>query len=598
MKERLIFGYDPFVLPFTFGMVFIILYLLTGTVRIILALDNDERKLLLKSFMPATLFKTVKDIILDCLIHVKIFKRNILLGYMHASIAFGWFMLILVGHIEVMIYTPQRNGVLYYPVFFRYFVMETHETLRGAFFFFLMDLSLLLVLTGIGLAIYKRFHSRILGMRRTTKLRLGDKIALYSLWAIFPLRLLAESFTANISGGSFLTISINHLLNTFVTNPDHILPVWWGYSCALGLFLFALPFSRYMHIPTEILLIFLRNAGIKSSVSRDGYAETEIYSCSRCGLCIDACPMTTKKRNIKFSSVYYIRLLRRRSEESLATAEKCLMCNKCVDACPVGIDSTRLKLIKRQEESGKSKTNHDYLKSIDNKVYAPDSVLYYAGCMTHLTPAIYKSFFKILDRANIKYTFLDKDGSICCGRPLFMSGDKEGAEKLINKNREQIISSGCKTLILSCPICYKFFKEEYKLDGIEVVHHSVYINNLLKSGRIELQKGIDSFVFHDPCELGRGSGIYNEPRELLSAIGVIKEASQEKNMSICCGGSLGSLTLSFTEREQIAKSSLNSLLINKPEKLITACPLCLKSFSTYNSIPTRDIAQIVSENLI
>lgn len=598
MKERLIFGYDPFVWPFTLGMVFIILYLLVGTVRIILALDNSERKLILKSFLPVRLYKTVKDIILDCLIHVKIFKRNPLLGYMHSSIALGWFMLILIGHIEVFIYIPQRTGILYYPVFFRYFVMETHETLRGSFFFFLMDLSLLVVLSGIGLAIFKRFHSRFLGMRRTTKLKIGDKIALYSLWAIFPLRLLAESFTANISGGSFLTKSINHLLNNFVTNPDHILPVWWAYSSALGLFLFALPFSRYMHIPTEILLIFLRNAGIRSSVSRSGYAESEIYSCSRCGICIDGCPMTVQKRNIKFSSVYFIRLLRRRSDESVVIADKCLMCNKCVEVCPVGIDSTRLKLFKRQEENGSSKTNFDYLSAIEYEQHSSGNVLYYAGCMTHLSPVIYKSLFRILDKAKIDYSFLDSNGSICCGRPLMMSGNLDGARSLIKKNSELIKASGCDTLLLSCPICYKIFNEEYKLDGVKVVHHSVYINDLVRSGKIELQKNLGSYVFHDPCELGRGSNIYDQPRELLSNIGVVKEASKERKESICCGGSLGSLTLSYTDREQITKASLKVLLENDPDEVVTACPLCLKSFSTYNSKPTRDIAQVVSDQLI
>ena len=77
---------------------------------------------------------------------------------MHASIAFGWFLLIFIGHIEVMLYTPQRVGVLYYPVFFRYFVMKTNETLRGDFLFFLMDLSLLIVLSGVGIAIYIPFE--------------------------------------------------------------------------------------------------------------------------------------------------------------------------------------------------------------------------------------------------------------------------------------------------------------------------------------------------------------------------------------------------------------------------------------------------------
>jgi len=596
MRERFLFGYDPFVLPFTLAMVFIILYLLIGAGRVILALTKDERLSLVKSLNPARLLNTTKEIFVDCLLHVKVFKRNIVLGYMHFSIAFGWFMLIFIGHIEVLLYTPQRNGVLYYPVFFRYFVMETQQTLRGSFFFFLMDLFLLMVLSGIGLAIFKRFRSRALGMRRTTKLKIGDRLVLYSLWAIFPLRLLAESFTANISGGSFLTTSINHLVHGFVTNPENALPIWWCYSIALSTFLFTLPFSRYMHIPTEIMLIILRNAGIKATSYRNGYAECEIYSCSRCGICIDACPMGVNTGDIKFSSVYTIRLLRRR-EDAIESAEKCLMCNKCVEVCPVGINSTQIKLLYRQKSNNNKSHNFSYLPDKIGKE-SLNKVLYYAGCMTHLSPSIYISLFKILRSAGIEYTFMDSDGSVCCGRPLLLSGDISGSRKLIEKNTEYIKASGCKTLLLSCPICYKVFKEEYKLEGIEIMHHSQYLNELVKIGRLKLSKGTEKLVYHDPCELGRGSGVYNQPRELLSYVGDLKASPEERGESICCGGSLGSLTLSYDKRKKITEHALVSLNTLNPDTLVTACPLCLKTFSPLNNKRTVDISQIVSEHII
>ena len=125
MKERIIGGYDNFVLPFMIGIVFLIVYLLIGLIRIIIHIPpQDRKKYLLSLVTPRIILKNIKDIICDCLIHVKIYKRKPLLGYMHASIAFGWFMLIVIGHIEVALYAPERNGVLYYPVFFRYFVMQ------------------------------------------------------------------------------------------------------------------------------------------------------------------------------------------------------------------------------------------------------------------------------------------------------------------------------------------------------------------------------------------------------------------------------------------------------------------------------------------
>lgn len=599
MKERIIFGYDDFVLPFTIGMIFIILYLAVGTLRIVWSLPKEDKLKLFKSILsPIGIFKNIKDIIMDALLHVKIFKRNALLGYMHASIAFGWFMLIVIGHIEVMIYTPQRNGVLYYPVFFRFFVMETQDTLRGAFFFFLMDLFLLMVLSGIFLAFYKRFKSIRLGLKRTTKLAIRDKIAMYSLWAIFPLRLLAESFTADISGGSFLTKSINSLLKGFTANPDNIYPVWWSYSIALGIFMFALPFSRFMHIPTEILTIILRNAGIRASHPRDGYAESEIYSCSSCGICIDACPMAVEKSNSIWSSVYFIRYMRRRSKKALPPADKCLMCNKCVELCPVGIDSCRIKLLKRNDRnSGGIRTTYDYISSPSTNIPKGQKVLYYAGCMTHLTPIIIKSVSKILNHACVDWTFMDKEGSICCGRPLLLSGRIDESKKLMQKNIEIIKESKCSVLLVSCPICYKMFKEEYNLEGIEVMHYTSYFDRLIKEGKIDVDKCDQTVVFHDPCELGRGSGIYDQPRDIIKSIGNLTEANKSLKESICCGGSLGSLSLRDTERRVITKESIKNLTYNSPDSIITACPLCLKSFAPLSEAPVKDIAQLICESI-
>ncbi len=601
MRERIQGGYDNFVLPFMIGMAFILTYLLIGLVRIIIHLPPQERIKFLKSAInPATILKNAKDIVNDCLLHVKIFKRNILLGYMHASIALGWFMLIVIGHIEVALYLPHRNGILYYPVFFRYFVKQDGElTLKGAFFFFLMDFFLLMVLSGIGLAIYKRFRSRALGMRRTTKPCLADRIALICLWSIFPLRLLAESFTAGIAGGSFLTKPMHWLFSNFLSNDMHILPTWWAYSIALGVFFLALPFSRYMHIPTEAFLIMLRNAGIKASHPRKGFAEAEIYSCSSCGLCIDACPMNLQKKNLAYSSVYMIRHLRRNNTKKSATiADKCLMCGKCVAVCPVGIESCNLKKGDRTTRHNALDFDYSHLKNV--QFPSPDNtpdILYFAGCMTHLTPSIIKSMEEILQLSGSKYMFADKEGGVCCGRPLLLAGKEDAAREVIARNTQLIQGSGCSKVVLSCPICLKVLKEEYMLQGIELLHHTQFINSLIKEGKIKVKDGGESMVYHNPCELGRGCGIYKEPLEILEQVGQLRKGDKEGKESICCGGSLGSLTLSYEERGKITQGSLNALTCCNPNKIITACPLCLKTFSQDSPVPVVDIAQIVRDNI-
>lgn len=611
MRERFLTGYNDFVLPFVCGMLFVLIYCMVGLVRIILQLPAaDRRKFFLSLVNPKTMVKNIKDIFLKCLIHVDIWKRNKLLGYMHSSIAFGWFMLIVVGHIEVMLYTSHLGAkALYYPIFFRYFVAETESTMKGSLIFFLMDFFLLVVLSGITLAIIKRVRSRLFGMRRTTNPSFLDLIGQYSLWSIFPLRLLAESFTADISGGSFLTKSLNYVFTEFLSNHANMLPAWWAYSCALGIFFFVLPFTRYMHIPTEILLIPFRNAGIKIVNARKGFAKAQVYSCPSCGLCIDACPMGVLKGNIKDTTVYLNRQIRRNNEARIEEiSDKCLLCGKCTAICPVGVEGDKLRIAQRSVRKynlGPDYSNIDvsadiqrcnkFVSNQNNIVSSSENekVLYFGGCMTALTPVIMKATGSILGKAGIEYEIMDRDGGICCGRPMFMAGRFSQAMQLVEKNTEIIMKSGADTLLLSCPICYKIFREKYHLPGIEIIHHTEYFERLLQSGRLKVRKEDVRYVYHDPCELGRGCGVYEQPRHVLSAAGELVEAEKNKKESICCGGSLGSLTLSFDKRKAMTENALNNLVADSPDRIVTACPLCMSTFARYADRPVEDIAVVL-----
>ena len=600
MRERFLTGYNDFVLPFMIGMIFILSYCLIGLVRIILQLPKEDRKRFFMSLVnPKTMAKNIRDIFCDCLFHVKLWKRNKLLGYMHSSIAFGWFMLIVIGHIEVLLYTPHRAKLFYFPIFFRYFVAETESTMRGAFFFFLMDFFLLMVLSGIFLAMFKRLQSRLFGMRRTTNPSFLDLVGLYSLWAIFPLRLLAEGFTADISGGSFLTKSLNYVLNSFLSDHTNMLPAWWAYSCALGVFFIVLPFTRYMHIPTEILLIPLRNAGIKIRNARKGFAKAEVYSCPSCGLCIDACPMGVMKTHIKDTTVYLNRQIRRNNERRIEEiSDKCLLCGKCSAICPVGVEGDKLRIAQRSLR--KYSVNPDYadISSDALSVHAEGKVLYYAGCMTALTPVIRKSMESILKKAGIAYELMDRDGGICCGRPMMMAGRFDQAREMIERNTRIIKDSGATTLLLTCPICYRIFKEKYHLDGIEIIHHTEYIDRLVRSGRLKISRDDRKYVYHDPCELGRGCDIYEQPREVLSCAGELVEAAKNRKESICCGGSLGSLILGFDKRKAMTENALANLTVAAPDVIVTACPLCRSTFNRYADLPVEDIAETIDKKCV
>ena len=605
MIERVPGAFHPFVLPFVSGMVFVLLYCLGGMVRIFFELPReDRRRFLLSLVTPKTAWKNVKDIFLNCLIHVRLWKRNPLLGYMHSSIAFGWFMIILLGHVEVLLFLPHRIHFFYYPIFFNFFVAEADATIQGKMLMFLMDIFLLLVLSGIVLAMVKRFRSRFFGMRRTTRANTLDTVGLYALWAIFPLRLLAETFTAHISGGSFLTEPAGILFHRFISNDIHVLPTWWAHSIVLGIFMFVLPFTRYMHIPAEMLLIPMRNAGIGVRSARKGFAKLEWYSCPGCGVCIDACPMSVRKENLKDCTVYLNRQLRWKNEKRIEQiSDKCLLCGKCTAVCQVGVQGPELRMALRGERKYALTPDYGQIDTAPMKeavAARPARVLYYAGCMSQLTPSIRKATAGVLDRAGIDWQPMDPDGGLCCGRPLLTAGRTDAARELMAKNREIILASGCDTLLLTCPICYRVFLEDYDLPGIRVVHHSVYFQELLREGKLEpVSTPVEPrFVYHDPCELGRGCGIYEPPREALDVLGTLLEAPKNRQESICCGGSLGSLSLSFEKRKDITLGALGNLTAARPDTIVTACPLCLNTFARYADRPVKDLAQVVLENTI
>ena len=598
MIDRIPSGFHPFVLPFLAGMFFVFGYCIYGVIKILVQLPReDRRRFFLSLVTPTTALKNVKDIFCDCLLHVKLWKRNKLLGYMHSSIAFGWFMLIVLGHVEVFLFVPHRIKFFYYPIFFNYFVAEADQTVHGSLLFFLMDFFLLVVLSGIALAMIKRLRSRLFGMRRTTRHSITNRIGMYALWAIFPLRLLAESFTAHISGGSFLTIPANWIFRQFLGNDLNMLPTWWAYSIALCVFMVVLPFSRYMHIPAEMMLIPMRNAGLKIRHPRKGFARAEVYTCPNCGICIDACPMSASKANLKDATVYLTRQIRRGNERRIEQiSDKCLLCGKCEALCQCGIEGPQLRIMQRAAR--KYGLTPDY-STIDTGSLAEaakgSKVLYFSGCMSQLTPAIGRSMESIMRKAGVDFTWMDRDGGLCCGRPMLTAGRIREARQIIARNEGIILGSGADTLVVSCPICYRVFSEEYKIPGVRLVHYSIYIQELIDAGRLDITKSAVCYVYHDPCELGRGCGIYDEPRRLLGQSAGIAEAGKNREQSVCCGGSLGSLTLSFKQREKITQAALENLYESRADAIATACPLCTATFGRYSDRPVKDLAQIVDE---
>lgn len=593
--------YDHFVLPFTLGVIVLFSVIIYKYVRWFIRMPREDRERVRKGIFTRRSVAAVGETVNESLLHHRIWKVNPLLGYMHMSLALGWFLLIAVGWVEASL---NFSGELVPPhthVFFKFFSPSTASTTTSKVLGFVMDFLLLFVLSGVALAWFKRMRSKALGMRKATKHTWGDRFAMFSLWFIFPARLVAESAASGIDGQTtFLTGTIGEwMLDTFGIAQLYNINAgaWWFYSFVLGIFFVSMPFSRYMHIFTEVPLIFMRRYNVHSTPTPSTFDNFQIEACSRCGICIDPCQLQADAGINNVQSAYFLRD-RRYHKLTREVAENCLMCGRCESKCPVGIELNMLRLNSRQKYNDvPSDGRYDYLSGIDRST-GEGRVGYFAGCMTLLTPKIMRSMEAIFEAAGEDVWWADRDGGSCCGRPLKLSGEIAAARKMMEFNKQLFTKHGITTLVTSCPICLKVFREDYDLHGIEVLHHSQYIERLLSEGRIAVESTGVNYTYHDPCELGRGCGIYEEPRQVIARLGTLTEVTQNREHAFCCGSSLADITLSAEGQRRIGHALSEQFAATGASVVVTGCPLCKKSIATHSGgAEVCDIAEAVAGSL-
>ncbi len=591
--EEFLRYYDHFVLPFALGVLVLFGVIVYKYVRWFLRMERTDRAKVRAGIFTWGTLGGVWETVCESLLHRKIWRVNPVLGYMHMSLALGWFLLIVVGWVESSMHFDAAIMPPYTHVFFKFFGPTAVETMTGRLLGFLMDALLLFVLSGVLLAWVKRLRSRAMGMRRTTRHTLFDRLAMMSLWFVFPARLIAESATSGIDGGhTFLTGAFGaRMLEWWGIERlyDINAGAWWFYSLVLGVFFVAMPFSRYMHIFTEIPLIFLRRWGIRAGEEQGSGDNFQVEACSRCGLCLDVCPVTGEA---VVQAAYFLRD-RRYHRLQRETVEGCLMCGRCETRCPVGVEVGALRLQnKKRFNDVPAHDRYGYL-NCENKPETQARVGYFAGCMTLLSPNILGSMERIFAASGDSVSWLDREDGVCCGRPLKLAGEIDAARKMMNHNERMILESGVQTLVTSCPICLRVFREDYVLKGIEVLHHSEYIARL----GLPLEHSGETMTYHDSCELGRGCGIYDAPRDILTAVGELREAVNTRENAPCCGGSLACVGISDATQTRIGRELAAELEATGAAMIVTSCPQCRRSVAVATALPVKDISEVVASQL-
>lgn len=585
-----------FVIPFMAGVAFLFTVLAVLYTRWFREIGWKNRVRMKNSVSWRWFIRSVQEVLSESLLHLRIRKVNLRLWYMHMSLATGWFLLIIFGHAE----SAYHSGTLFTPMshatFLDYYSRgQEAEGLIAIAFNHLMDLLLLFVLSGLMLAVIKRFQSRRMGMKKKPKHQALDRMALISLWMIFPARLLAESLNHSFyGGGGFLSSALGGLIHPgegirFISDA-----AWWLYSLSLGVFFMVLPFSRYMHILTEVPHIFLKNAGTQV-IADEGIAMFHAHACSSCGICLNTCQLNDTGKAMG-QSLNFVRNYRKPWPVKEEQTMNCLMCGRCRIRCPVQVDTAGLRMNERFRHHGRMLHEYSYVQAKREEVH-PARVAYFGGCMTRLTPTIPLAMKRIFRACEEDYLWVDEKESICCGRPLYLSGQMDAFHALIRHTRERILQCSPELIVVSCPICLQTFVRDYPF-RIPVLHHSQYILALMECYTIRTPATDIRTVYHDSCELGRGLGIYSEPRRVLERITRLENPDFLEGDGLCCGSSLAELELSFPEGQMIAGKTLKELITPHTQQLITGCPLCKKAFQATGLLPVLDIAEAVAATLV
>ena len=480
--------------------------------------------------------------------------------------------------------------------------------------------------------------------------------------------LLQYDVTASVGGYWFLAYAISQLLEPLRLDLAQASYVSWSLSgLLLGLFMASIPLnSKLWHIFTGPLVV-LANSSRSQELKVHTFSPTRTFSvkqmvevdgCLSCGVCADNCEVYTETTNpgtVYLGIIKNFRSIMRRRHGPIAKMlrqEKptptelklfsrgvyyCTLCARCQEVCPIGIDTRSLGRAIREflVNEGYYPPNfnmmRDAVASTHNVLGMPNSeramwaeylpnpddtltkkthaeVAYFVGCMSSFSPTVQDvptAVAQVLQHGGVDFAILGEN-EWCCGYPLVWAGMSREAEELRNANIKRIGELGVKTLVCSCPSCYHSWKTEYDTD-VEILHHSQYIMRLIREGKIHLKPLNDTVTYHDPCDLGRNSGVYDAPRDVIRSIPGLSfvEMRFNREKALCCGGGGDVEVVDENFPGTIAKQLISLARETGTGTIITACQQCkrtmLKALSKespeHSPLKVMDLAELVLRSI-
>ncbi len=508
------------------------------------------------------------------------------------------------------------------------------------------DLFGAMILMGEFIAIYRRFVAKALPFKTSIgDIVAVNLLGGWFILRFFceATSILTYSLPASVAQYWFVSFGLSKIIAPLGLPWSSLNYPLWSLS---GLFLATLigfiPFNKKLwHIITIPVVMFINlmpreafepGAG-KASLPLPVSALIALDSCVKCGSCVDVCPVYAQTQQLATTmGGFYTNLksfIRKAygfpgmlfgsssavddmPKEYSVNSYLCTLCGRCKVVCPAFIDTKDVRIAARgfMVENGEypqimgrlaenlakdhnitGEPNEDRSMWVEDLGEAPGhmyqkekaKVVYFVGCVASYFPMVQRiaqSFAQILDKAGVDFTILGGE-EWCCGFPLIGAGMIEKVKDLMEHNLKKIEEVGAEAVVFACPSCYHTWKQRYKM-AAELFHATEFIEKLIDEGKIKF-KGLNATVtYHDPCDLGRSSEVYEAPRKILKGIPGLKLVELEHNREncICCGGG-GNLEMVDPELSAaLAQEKIKEIQATGAETVITACQQCVRTIMT------------------
>jgi heterodisulfide reductase subunit D len=367
----------------------------------------------------------------------------------------------------------------------------------------------------------------------------------------------------------------------------------------------------------------------------------QLRRCIQCGTCSATCP-TAYAMDYSPRQVWRMVQLGLRDEVLKSqTFWLCTTCKACQVRCPRGIDLMDAMISLKEIAFGQDVNVPEGLKTFgdtiassynisadDNKnrqiwsqnlAHIPRGVkprrrtaevLYFIGCVSSFYPRAYsipQALVQTMERAGVEFTTLGGD-EWCCGYPLHIAGMGDSMAEFARHNVRKARAVGVKKVVFTCPSCYyawaHLYPEFVDVSGIQFQHASEFLAELLADDGLTLGSVEETVTYHDPCDLGRKSGVYDAPRELLARIPGIEfcEMSASRENALCCGGGGDVEVADQAVTIGVAGQRLAQVQATGAKYVLSACQQCkrtLQEGARLNKIRVRamDLTELVWKSI-